>query len=199
MSPRLEDRRELMRCLKAALDALEHDDDLGFRRQIELLARREDEAMRQALARLARELGEVLGAVPTACAGVAELPDACSRLDHVVAMTEQATHRTLDLVEDSRALVDLLQRAALPPELGDIAARLRSNLSEMALAQSHQDLGGQIIRRVVGLVRGVHDALGAVGMAPAPASSMRGHGPAVAGVDAHTPDDAHALISELGL
>lgn len=194
-----EERSELVHCLQQALDSLQNQDTQGLRVHLEALARRENQVLRHVLSQLARELADVLGAVPAADVGVAELPDACSRLEHVVALTETAAHRTLDLVEDSRALVEHLQHAALPPELSDVAVRLRANLSEMALAQSHQDLGGQIIRRVVGLVRGVHDALHAVGMSPAARPASAATGPAVAGVDTHSQADADALISELGL
>ena len=42
----------------------------------------------------------------------AEIPDACSRLDAVIELTEQAATRTLDLVEDSREHIVALQDMA---------------------------------------------------------------------------------------
>ena len=160
----------------------------------------------QGLAKLSQTLGEALGELPAVDAAVGELPDACARLDHVVAMTEQATNRTLDLVEDSQKLMEKL---LVPGDDHEVLLRaLRSNLSEMALAQSYQDLTGQIIKRVAGIVRGVHDQLTAMGLPPTGGTARRkdedplaGSGPAIAGVDkpATSQSDADDLLSDLGL
>ena len=73
-------------------------------------------------------------------------------------MTEDAAHRTLDLVEDSRRIVNDLHEAGGAP-VADAVERLRSNLLSLALAQEYQDLSGQLIRRVIALVRQVESAL----------------------------------------
>jgi chemotaxis protein CheZ len=117
-----------------------------------------------------------------------EIPDACSRLDYVVKVTEDAAHRTLDLVEQGQRLVheidascdDLAsacqraQRYAISPYalsglvcgVDEVRAsvkahleQLRSRLSQLAQAQEYQDLSGQVIRRVTQLVRGIEQAL----------------------------------------
>jgi chemotaxis protein CheZ len=116
-----------------------------------------------------------------------EVPDARKRLTHVVKLTSDAAHRTLDLIEQSSPLVDhwardasqLLEEwanrgsrelvaASLWPErtneflertLTD-AARVRSCLTQMLLAQSYQDLTGQIIRSVTDLVGELEAVLG---------------------------------------
>ncbi len=41
-----------------------------------------------------------------------EIPDAHARLDHVISMTDEAAHRTLDLVEQSGPLAERTSRAA---------------------------------------------------------------------------------------
>ena len=86
------------------------------------------------------------------------------------------------------------------PGVGLDALPLRENLREMALAQSHQDLGGQIIRRVAGIVRGVHEGFGALGLPPRE-DNARGNGPSVSGLDRNTvgQSDADDLLSNLGL
>jgi len=152
-----------------------------------------------------QQLGEALGELPAVDAAVGELPDACARLDHVVAMTAQATHRTLDLVEDSQRLMAALDAPGTEREA--LLRQLRGNLSDMALAQSYQDLTGQIITKVAGIVRGVHDQLTAMGLPPggsarrADADPLAAAGPSVAGVDrpGASQSDADDLLSHLGL
>jgi chemotaxis protein CheZ len=105
-----------------------------------------------------------------------EVPDASLRLDHVVQMTEEAAHRTLDLIERSAPLasaslqgankllasLDAMSssdvRAYLEELRGNVEA-LRANLSEVILAQSYQDLAGQILRGVQRLIGEVQGAL----------------------------------------
>ena len=108
-----------------------------------------------------------------------EVPDARKRLAHVVKLTDEAAHRTLDLVEESGPLVAQTASAAAKlleewtaygrrqlavdsdwPErahefLGRARAdadRVRALLSEVLLAQGYQDLTGQIIRGIIALV-----------------------------------------------
>jgi chemotaxis protein CheZ len=108
-----------------------------------------------------------------------EVPDARKRLAHVVKLTDEAAHRTLDLVERSGPLVEQTAReaaelleawkvhgsrtmatASLWPERAlnylerslEDADRVRTLLSEMLIAQGYQDITGQIIRGVIGLV-----------------------------------------------
>src|SRR4051812_20913773 len=108
-----------------------------------------------------------------------EVPDARRRLAHVVKLTEEAAHKTLDLVEQSTPLVDRMsvEAAQLLEEWGLHGSRqlavstlwperatetleravrntehLRRYLSQMLLAQGYQDLSGQIISSVITLV-----------------------------------------------
>ncbi|UNK43946.1 protein phosphatase CheZ [Luteimonas sp. S4-F44] len=196
------DRSQLAGLLHDALEALERGDEAGWRRQVDALAAARARTLVDGLGRLARELAQALDTLPAAPAQ-GGLDDACARLDHVVTMTEQATHRTLDLIEDSRAHVAQLRAGTLDAAQTATLDALRENLREMALAQSHQDLGGQIIRRVAGIVRGVHEGFGALGLPSADGENdrLRAAGPAVAGLDTGTvgQDDADDLLSRLGL
>jgi len=196
-----EERRLLVERLQGALDALESGDEAAWRREIDTLAAWRTRPMMQGLSRLARELGQALGELPTINAEAGELDDACARLDHVVAMTEQASHRTLDLAEECRRLADQLAADGLAPQQGEILEKIRHNLTEMALTQSFQDLTGQIIRRVAGIVRRVHEGFGALGLPPKEEPRDGLAGPAVAGLDRHAVSqvDADDLLSELGL
>lgn len=192
--------------LRAALAAISHADEASLKAELGAIVQWQEQPLMQGLAKLSQSLGEALGELPTVDAAVGELPDACARLDHVVAMTEQATNRTLDLVEDSQKLMEKL---LVPGDDHEALLRaLRSNLSEMALAQSYQDLTGQIIKKVAGIVRGVHDQLTAMGLPPTGPGAQRkdedplaGAGPAIAGVDkpATSQSDADDLLSDLGI
>ena len=145
-------------------DALEQGDEAGWRRELDAIAAWRTQPMMQGLGRLARELAQTLGELPPHRPG--ELDDACARLDHVVEMTEQASHTTLDLAEQCRGYATQLKGTALSPEQAALVDSIGKGLSEMALAQSYQDLTGQIIRRVAGIVRRVHEGFGALGLPP---------------------------------
>src|SRR5512139_1241619 len=172
--------RSLVGALQGAIDA---GDDLAFRGAFELLRdqlslefmpelRRLTASAESALARF-RERARIDALADQ------EVPDARKRLAHVVKLTDEAAHRTLDLVEKSGPLVEqtakeaaelleawkahgnrTMATASLWPEralefmersLGD-ADRVRALLSEMLMAQGYQDITGQIIRSVISLV-----------------------------------------------
>lgn len=189
------------------------------------------EALAAGLQRLSAELTDTLEGLPldARLAQMAgdRLPDAGARLEHVIRITDEAAHRTLDLVEGSRKLMERLKRTT-----ADLAAmragvmrptdhalgrvqdetdwcieQLRLNLGEMAVAQGYQDLTGQIIRKVVRLVtdveRALVDLLQSAGLAAqraAPADAGALAGPAVPGRDpAVSQKDADDLLSNLGL
>lgn len=110
-----------------------------------------------------------------------EIPDAKDRLHYVVQLTEQAASRTLGVVEQARPLCEELgQRAeALArdwqrflrrdmsledfrvlaaqlgqflPQVSETTGKLYASLGEVLMAQTFQDLTGQIIKRVITLV-----------------------------------------------
>jgi chemotaxis protein CheZ len=118
-----------------------------------------------------------------------DVPDARHRLEHVLKMTDEAAHKTMDLVEGACPLAERAGRAAaeveplwrefrerridpkefrgmleridqLLPSVRHDAESIRHNLNEVLLAQGYQDLTGQIIRSVMQLVGEVEDALG---------------------------------------
>lgn len=117
-----------------------------------------------------------------------EVPDARHRLDYVLKLTDEAAHRTMDLVERSAPLADRTAREATEivalwqrfrartievdefrrmierMDVFLVAAstdmdQVRNNLSEVLLAQGFQDLSGQIIRGVMKLVSELEIAL----------------------------------------
>lgn len=117
-----------------------------------------------------------------------EIPDAKERLSYVIEMTEQAANKTMDAVEESLPLADALTtniKAVKPTwdrlmkrdiQLHEFKAlchdvqqfidrsesdstRLKELLNHILLAQDFQDLTGQMIRRVIELVREVENNL----------------------------------------
>jgi chemotaxis protein CheZ len=111
-----------------------------------------------------------------------QVPDARHRLAHVLRLTDDAAHRTMDLVEQCCPLADQTAHEAerlfvaqeaeqsapsLQPQItaflkqtGTSMAAVRSNLAEVLLTQGYQDLSGQIIRGVMTLVDELEQALG---------------------------------------
>jgi chemotaxis protein CheZ len=198
-----EARAALVERLHAAVHALQGGDEVRWRKELDLIAAWRNQPMMEGIGRLARELAQTLGELPVQ-EDAGELDDACARLDHVVEMTEQASHRTLDLAEHCQALADQLKRTTLADEQAALVEQIRAGLSELTLAQDYQDLTGQIIRRVAGMVRRVHEGFAAMGLPPRqrPAADASGlSGPAINGLDrnAFSQVDADDLLSGLGL
>jgi len=164
--------------------------------------------MGQVLKNLAYELEHTLGQLPVLPAEAGQLDDACARLDHVLNMTETATHRTLDLTEQSRELLkNLHARMAeinhTDPQIHLCLEGLQHNLSHISLTQSYQDITGQMIARVAGIVRKVHESFKELGLLPQ-LSVTNNHipnGPSIAHLDspAVSQNDADNLLSDLGL
>lgn len=202
---RLGDRQAVIARLHAALDALEAEDDAAWRANVDELIEWRTQPLVQGLAKLARELEQALGDGPVGVSG-GSLPEACARLEHVVRMSEDASHHTLDLIQECSVLLGTLP-ASVNADVATTVAAIRSRLSEMTAAQGYQDLSGQVIRRVVELVRAVHAGLGEMPFDGGAANSQplqlcgHGFGPSLAGIDppTATQDDANQLLSSLGL
>lgn len=119
---------------------------------------------------------------------MSQITDANERLKYVVKMTESAANDTIDLVEKSAPLVNyisyeaqsltvdwqrFMRREMSVTEFRKLAKRveaylerglhdsdeLSSNLNEILLAQSFQDLTGQVIKRVTTLITDMEESL----------------------------------------
>ena len=109
----------------------------------------------------------------------AEIIDASERLQHILEMTDKAANRTMDLTEEGLNLLterdrtmtelqDLLEKQAAtgPSNSVEILQQLRAQdeqlqelLTNILVAQDYQDLTGQIIQRIVKLMREVDQGL----------------------------------------
>lgn len=184
--------------LHAAMAALEQGDAAAWQHHLDSLLEWRRQPVVESLVKLARELDELERAIdvriPAAAQSSGGLPDACSRLEHVVKMTEEASMRTLDLADECRTLL-----GTIGPEHEATVDAIRARLSAMVEAQSFQDLTGQIIQRVIQLIRSLQSGLGDIQALHG--DGNKGQGPAVNGVDppAATQDEANDLLANLGI
>jgi chemotaxis protein CheZ len=117
-----------------------------------------------------------------------DIPDAQTRLTYVIEETEKAANTTMDAVEESMPIAETLSERiekVMPEwkklmnrqiELGEFkalcgdldtlleegvvqSAKLTQLLTEVLMAQGYQDLTGQVIRRVIDLVKEVEESL----------------------------------------
>ncbi|MGJ8678741.1 protein phosphatase CheZ [Paraglaciecola sp.] len=117
-----------------------------------------------------------------------DIPDAQTRLTYVIETTEEAANKTMDLVDSCMPIAEKLQKGivelipgwdklmARQLELGEFnklvnsidvffkegaedSEKLSGLLTEVLLAQGYQDITGQVIRRVIELVKEVEDNL----------------------------------------
>ncbi len=146
-----------------------------------------------------------------------QVPDARRRLEHVLRLTGDAAHRTMDLVEQCGPLTGEIEQAAAALGTQEYAQRLttcvaaiRSRLADVRLAQSYQDLTGQIVRNVMDLVDELQRALGELARivdvgenALREQTLSRGRGPVVPGVEhgevVNGQQDVDALLADLGM
>ena len=190
----VEDRAQITRRIRSALWAIEHGDEAGWRTQVDALIAWRNQPLLQGLVRLARELAQTLGDAPS---NGGALPDACAHLEHVVQMSEDASHRALDRLEQCGALLSQLHVGGGVQAHAEITGALRAHLSEMTAAQGIQDLTGQVIRRVVEILRCVHAGMDASATA-SPPLQLNGSLAAVNPSPA-TQDEANELLSSLGI
>ena len=172
--------------------ALAAGDEHLFLSELDLLVHRRERTLFSELRKLTGHLQSALDrfSVDSRLVDLAEkeVPDARARLDHVLKMTDEAAHRTMDLVEQCGPLAERTARGA-----GDISGlwtkfrarqiqvdefrtmiqkldvflaatrtdmdKVRGNLTEVLMAQGYQDLSGQIIRGVMKLVAELETAL----------------------------------------
>jgi chemotaxis protein CheZ len=225
--------------------ALAAGDEQLFVAELDSLVHRRERTLFSELRKLTGDLQSALDrfSVDSRLVDLAEkeVPDARQRLEHVLKLTDEAAHRTMDLVEQSGPLAERTARDAgeivhmwrkfrartiqveefrlmidrldvfLESSREDMD-KVRSNLSEVLMAQGYQDLSGQIIRGVMKLVAELETALvnlvrlSRIGPNAAPAANdgmHRGFGPTVPGLDngpaVSGQQDVDSLLAGLGM
>ncbi|HEU4603066.1 MAG TPA: protein phosphatase CheZ [Steroidobacteraceae bacterium] len=185
-------REEYGASIAALAGALAAGDEAAFLAELDALVRRREMTLFGELRKLTGDLQSALDRFRLdsrlLVLAEKEVPDARHRLDHVLKLTDEAAHRTMDLVEQSAPLADRTATSATEIQavwkrfrqrqvdvaefqsmvlkmdkfLNEACAdmdRVRGNLSEVLLAQGFQDLSGQIIRGVMKLVSELEVAL----------------------------------------
>lgn len=232
---------ETLTMLLEMVRALENGDESLYEMHMSQLVSMREQALLGSVVKITRELHHAVKDINAddrlAMVASSDIPDACQRLDYVVKMTEEAAHKTLDLVDRSKELTDQIRKStahvaaakvrvfanenvskdvlgladavtALEESVGSSTAKLRGNLTELAQIQEYQDITGQIIKRVIGVVRDVESGLIVLlrstgsalkaGHAAAPQEDKL-EGPAVPGLSiSSSQQDADALLAELG-
>lgn len=185
-------RSEQLARMQEMVGLLEAGEDTAFEARFASFLQARDQGLFVSVAKLTRGLHDAVRELRfddhlSNLAG-REIPDACSRLDYVVKVSEEAAHKTLDLVEQAKsltqdigvatqALAEACKRAQdnagssyavsglvlsvdqAREHIAISAGGLRERLSSLAQAQEYQDLSGQVIKRVTNLVRSVEGAL----------------------------------------
>jgi chemotaxis protein CheZ len=191
MVPTLSDPERFRAEVAALQSALDAGDASAFRQAFDSLCGQMDGGLLPELKRITATAQSALARFSAearldALAGH-EVPDARKRLSHVVKLTDEAAHRTMDLVDQCVPLVDEAARgsallleawdsygdrdlaiASLWPERAAMfiertradSEALRAILSELLMAQGYQDITGQIIRSVIALVDELENILG---------------------------------------
>lgn len=119
---------------------------------------------------------------------LSRIRDASDRLSYVIQMTEKAANKTMDMIEQTIPMVEnmemnarylkpewerLMRREMKPEEFRDLykkmdvfllntieeSQKLKLMYSDILMAQDYQDLTGQIIKRVITLVKEVEESL----------------------------------------
>ncbi|MDZ7750303.1 MAG: protein phosphatase CheZ [Gammaproteobacteria bacterium] len=188
MNQALSDHDTLLPLARRLVASIEADDAGETEHALAELTRLGESTLYQRLGELTRELHDALDSLRVgedlSAISAETMPEAKERLDYVNTLTERAATDTLDAMDVSVPMAEMLgERARLlarewdrePPGqplngmagelrefLGDAAMAsdlLRVKFSEVQMAQGFQDLTGQIIRRVTDIVQEVEQRL----------------------------------------
>lgn len=109
--------QEYAACLEAMKDAFQRGDESAFFSAVDRIVQLREPKMLTEIRRLTGDLQKALErfSVESRLADIAEheIPGARARLTHVIKMTDEAAHRTLDLVERSGPLAERTAREAV--------------------------------------------------------------------------------------
>jgi len=154
-----------------------------------------------------------------------DIPDVTERLNYVISTTEDASSKTLESAEKVLNITDSLEQMTqgLPEneraEYSQLLSEVNTELTEIMLTQSFQDLTGQVLNRVVLIISSLEQSLihlidqschdydsipeRVENRDEQQASEMKGIGPNVTQKSksdtAQSQDDVDDLLGELGL
>ncbi len=95
-----------------------------------------------------------------------DIPDAAERLEYVINTTAEASNKTLESVENALSLMQSLQETAFKSiadsdkeSVQNTLTQINSELTNIMLAQSFQDLTGQVLNRVILIITDLEQSL----------------------------------------
>jgi len=181
----LECHANLLQISQALVGQLNDNDMEAANHSIQQLCRLRESSLFQDIGKLTRRLHESLNSFShdekLETLMHEGLPDAKKRLDYVVQITEESAHKTLAIVENCMPMVKQITEQAqglhnsrctekkstgikvdtdtfLLQTIKD-GKLLSSYLTDVLMAQSYQDISGQIIQRVIKLVQDIETSL----------------------------------------
>lgn len=154
---------------KSLLNALEnHDQEAALKIIDEMTQIRESELFQQ-LSTLTSNLHLTLDNIDDSALLMQtkhDIPDATERLEYVIETTEQASNQTLDTAEEALQNIEALQSKLRPGmNASDIEllkqeiSKISEHLTNIMLAQSYQDLTGQVLNRVIFVISSLEQSL----------------------------------------
>jgi chemotaxis protein CheZ len=188
----IQDETVLLNAARALVTALESGDEIQSQAQLDLIKQTQQNSLFLEVGKLTRELHDALANfnIDARLADLThtEIPDTRERLNFVIETTEEAAHKTLELIDETLPLTQELKETAdnideswhrfrmkemtadefrvLTKDIGAYlpivkshTAKIHENLSDMTLAQGFQDITGQVIRQVITLVEEVENNL----------------------------------------
>jgi len=91
-----------------------------------------------------------------------DIPDATERLEYVIQTTEEASNQTLDAAEQALRSLDKISEMLVGNDMQQIQDELNKVsevLTNIMLAQSYQDLTGQVLNRVILVISSLEHSL----------------------------------------
>ena len=137
---------EYSACVEALTDALRTEDETAFFAAVDHIVHMREPGMFKELRQLTGDLQKALErfSIESRLQDIAEneIPDARARLTHVINMTDEAAHRTLDLVEQSGPLAERTaqEAAALIESFEQLKNRAASGPGYDSVLQSVEGL-----------------------------------------------------------
>lgn len=149
---------------KALVAALEQDDHAQAQQILDELASLREAELYHQLSELTDNLHQTLDELDDQTLLMQtkhDIPDATERLEYVIRTTEEASSNTLDKAEQALQYLDKLAliEADLPPEFLQTLELAKASLTDIMLAQSFQDLTGQVLNRVIFVIGSLEQSL----------------------------------------
>lgn len=147
---------------KDLVKALESGDQATARVLTQQLSAQDDKSIYQEVSSLTRDLHQTLDELdhlPLLMQTKHDIPDAAERLQYVLDTVEEASDKTLTSAENSLALVEQLMGQNPSSEIATALQKLQDELNNIMLAQSFQDLTGQVLNRVILIISSLEQSL----------------------------------------